>query len=309
MHSFLTCGVAARELAEYPQWVAWEYREQKKKKAPINPHTWQDASPIDRSTWGTYDEALAAAGRNEQVGFVFSADDPFTGIDLDDCVIDGEVLPWAVEIVESLNSYTEISPSGTGLKIWIKGRKPGDKCRTGDIEIYDEDRFFTFTGRVFHNRSIEDCQDQLEHLYHKLFPPEQESHGINTGGGGSGFSGEDVQLLEKARNANGTGKLFRRLYDQGDTSMYRYDDSKADMALCGFLAYWTGRNAERMDLLFRGSKLYRKKWDERRGNSTYGERTIALAIKNCRNVYDTQYKGKVKDDIHRMLEGCYELVV
>jgi putative DNA primase/helicase len=299
---------ALEELAAYRQWVAWEYRKQNTQKAPINPHTWRDASPTDSSTWATYDEALFCAGGNEQVGFVFSADDPFTGIDLDDCIDQGEVAPWAVEIVEALHSYTEISPSGTGLKIWVRGRKPRDKCRTGNIEIYDQERFFTFTGKQFGSESkIQERQGQLERLYQSLFPQKESQKDLHGRvDGGDGFSGKDADLIEKAR----ANSKFSRLYDLGDTSMHSYDHSRADLALCGMLAYWTGRDAERMDQLFRASKLMRRKWDERRGNSTYGERTIARAIKNCDKVYNpTNYKSVVKDDIHRMLEGCFELVV
>ncbi len=110
------------ELSEYHQWVAWEYSRDKKKKTPINPHNWMSASPTDSSTWGSYDEAVAASDR-EQVGFVFSESDPFVGVDLDGCIDleTGEVAPWADEIVKALDSYTELSPSGTGLKIWAKG--------------------------------------------------------------------------------------------------------------------------------------------------------------------------------------------
>jgi putative DNA primase/helicase len=302
-------GTAAlQELIEHRQWVAWEYREQGKRKVPINPHTWRDASPTDSSTWGAYDEALFCAGNNAQVGFVFSPEDGFCGIDLDNCIDRGEVAPWALEIVEALDSYTEVSPSETGLKIWVRGRKPGVKCRTGNVEIYDKTRFFTFTGRVFHRGSIEDRQIELERLYYRLFP-EQEHQTINTVVVGSGFNGEDAELLEKARTANTTGKLFARLYDLGDTSMYSYDESRADLALCGMLAYWTGRDDERMDRLFRSSKLMRKKWDERRVNSTYGDNTIAKAIKGCRNVYDPNYKAVVNEDVREILEGCLDLVV
>src|SRR5215218_5618446 len=90
---------ALEELAGYRQWVAWEYRKQNTQKAPINPHTWRDASPTDSSTWGNHDEALFCAGSSSQVGFVFSPNDDFCGIDLDDCIEDGEVAPWALGIV------------------------------------------------------------------------------------------------------------------------------------------------------------------------------------------------------------------
>src|SRR5215211_5737139 len=142
MQETTTKHEALEELTNYPQWIAWEHREQGKRKTPINPHTWRLADATNPATWSTYSEALFCAGEDAQVGFVFSEDDPFAGIDLDDCIVDGEVMPWALEIVRELDSYTEVSPSGTGLKIWVRAWKPGNKCRTGSMELYDKDRFF-----------------------------------------------------------------------------------------------------------------------------------------------------------------------
>jgi DNA-binding MarR family transcriptional regulator len=303
--------VALDELKEYDQWVAWDYRG--KRKIPIDPHTRLAADTTNPDTWGSYEEALAAAGSSGRVGFVFSGFDPFTGIDLDDCVDGDGVAPWALEIVKLLDSYTEVSPSGTGLKVWVRASKPSnDRCRVqvedGQLEVYDRDRFFTFTGWQFEGYAIAERQEQLERLYYRLFPA-TEHQGINTVVGGRGFNGEDTELLDKARNAT-TGKRFIALYDHGDTSKYSGDASRADLALCGFLAYWTACDAERMDRLFQGSKLMRTKWNERRGNSTYGEQTIAVAIKNCANVYDPgTYKAAVQDDIRLRLAGCIELAL
>ncbi len=294
---------ALAQLAEYRQWVGWEYREQRTRKVPINPHTWRDASTTDAGTWGTYEEAKSAGNK---VGFVFSELDPFTGIDLDDCVEDGEVLEWAMEIVLLLDSYTELSPSSTGLKVWVKGSKPGTRCRSGSIEVYDRNRFFAFTGRAFHRGSIEDRQEQLERLYRTVFP-EAEQQGINTFVAGGGFAGEDEELLSKARSSSAK---VRRLYDNGDTFVVGGDHSKADNLLCWHLAFWTGHDAERMDRLFRASKLMRPKWDERRGNSTYGDDTIAYAVKTQPSSYDpVSYKAAADEDIHRILAGCMEVAV
>lgn len=294
---------ALEQLAEYRQWVGWEYREQRKRKAPINPHTWRDADTTDPATWGTYEEAKSAGNK---VGFVFCELDPFTGIDLDDCVEDGEVLPWAMEIVKALDSYTEISPSNTGLKIWVRGSKPGEKCRSGSIEVYDRNRFFTFTGRTFHKGSVEDRQEELDRFYSQVFPA-TEHRGINTVVAGGGFAGEDEELLSKARSSSAK---VRGLYDSGDVGICRGDHSKADNLLCWHLAFWTGHDAERMDRLFRASRLMRPKWDERRGNSTYGDDTIAHAIKTQPNSYDPKnYKAEVKDDIRGVLDGCMEVAV
>jgi hypothetical protein len=88
----------------------------------------------------------------------------------------------------------------------------------------------------------------------------------------------DEELIRRALAAK-NGEKFRRLW-AGDTTGYQNDDSRADLALCGLLAYWTGSDPSRIDRLFRKSKLMRPKWDERRGHGTYGQHTIAVALAN-----------------------------
>ena len=287
-------------LAVRPQWVCW--RREGKRKAPYNPVTGRKASTTDPSTWGTYEEARAAENDYDGIGFVLSADDPFTFVDLDHCIEDGEVLPWTVEVVESLRSYTEVSPSDTGLHILVRGTKAGTYCRVGSIEIYDRNRFFTFTGKAFDGEKIEDRQEELDGLYRGLFGERERSESIST----VVVDRTDEELLERARNASGK---VRRLYD-GDTSVCGGDRSRADNLLCWHLAFWFGKDAERIDRLFRGSNLMRPKWDERRGNSTYGEWTISHAIKTQPNTYDPKnYRVEVKDDIRQILEGCSQVAV
>ena len=115
----------------------------------------------------------------------------------------------------------------------------------------------------------------------------------------------DAELLAKARNANGTGETFKKLYDEGSL-VGKGSQSEADLQLCGMLAYWTGCDPNRMDRLFRNSKLMRPKWDEKRGESTYGKNTIALAISNCREIYDPNYEGKAPDTVQKFLAECEE---
>ena len=98
---------------------------------------------------------------------------------------------------------------------------------------------------------------------------------------GAKLSDERVfDLAKRGKN----GALFTRLWN-GDSSDFGGDQSRADMELCGLLAFYTGRNAVQMDNLFRSSLLYREKWDEKRGALTYGEKTIEEAIKNCSVCY------------------------
>ena len=143
------------ELRLLDQWVAWrwEWRGDKWTKVPLSPATGRRASSTDRDTWDTFAEAwsYARSRRLPGIGFVFSPDDPYAGVDLDKCrdPESGEVADWAREIVALLDSYTEISPSGTGLKVIVRGALPPGRRREGAIEMYDRGRFFTLTGHRY----------------------------------------------------------------------------------------------------------------------------------------------------------------
>lgn len=136
-----------------PQWVNWRYAWDGKKwtKHPHNPRTGRKASSTDLLTWSSFEDVLAAyeTGEYDGVGFVFCSADPYVGVDLDGCVDSetGKVGPWAVQIIEGLNSYTELSPSGHGVHIIANGKIPHGG-RRGPVEMYSQDRFFTFSGHV-----------------------------------------------------------------------------------------------------------------------------------------------------------------
>lgn len=163
-----------------PAWVVWRYENGT--KVPYSAKTGHKASSTRESTWTTFDVAVrvAAAKDFDGVGFVFSEDDPFTGIDLDDCRDDtGELAAWAIEIVEAMNSYTEVSPSGHGLKIWVEGSVPSAvklPYETGKIEIYSIARYFTVTGQHLDGTPLEirNANGALTALYEKLKPPKAE---------------------------------------------------------------------------------------------------------------------------------------
>lgn len=138
------------ELTEREQWVGWE-----DVKIPINVRTGNAASSTDPDTWSPFKEVREAvlSGKYKGVGFVLTEDDSYTIIDLDH-VIDpktGEIEPWAQAIIDRMDSYTEISQSGTGIHIIIRGKKPGDKCKRkdGQVEIYDHARYFALTGNLW----------------------------------------------------------------------------------------------------------------------------------------------------------------
>jgi putative DNA primase/helicase len=138
-----------KELKVRPQWVVWKVVGEKPDKVPYSATTGRRASSTDLMTWSTFAETLEAYenGNYAGLGFVFSSGDPYTGVDLDNCVDEnGEIAVWALEIARYFDSYTELSATGTGLHVNVRGDVPNR--RKGDIEVYSSKRFFTVTGHV-----------------------------------------------------------------------------------------------------------------------------------------------------------------
>ncbi len=275
-------------LTKRPQWILWkaEYIQDKDKvsKIPINPMNYRNASSTDPGTWTSFNEAMSALRSGYGLGFVLAADDGLTGIDIDKCITDGTIEPWAQDIINSLNSYTEISPSGTGIRIFAEGDwQPGGN-RKGQLEVYTQGRFLTITGNYLEGTplTVERRQDALDALHKQYFSNIKLvdiSQQIVTP-----VSLSDSELIRIAKKSK-QGAEFTRLR-AGDWQGAYESQSQADQAFCNMLAFWTGKNAAQMDLMFRNSGLYRAKWDEMRGAQTYGAMTIAKAIADTRNVFE-----------------------
>ena len=130
-----------------PQWVLSEEGTKRPLSVDGSP-----ASTTDPTTWGSCEE-ISEALRNDRIdgglGFVFTRNDPYAGIDLDRCrdADTGKIDSWAMEIVASLNSYTEASISGTGLHVIVRAKLPGNRNRKGNTELYDTGRYFIVTGQ------------------------------------------------------------------------------------------------------------------------------------------------------------------
>jgi len=156
------------ELFPLPQWVMWqkEFRNGKQTKVPYNPNACDiRASVKDPQTWATFytckEKLESNQGKFDGIGFVFTATDPFCGIDLDKCrnPETGEIEEWANEIIKEVGSYTEISPSGTGVHILIKGELPPGRRRKDKVEMYDRGRYFCMTGDRYSNKKwLSYCQ-------------------------------------------------------------------------------------------------------------------------------------------------------
>jgi len=273
------------EIAPLRQWVAWRWEERSGKptKPPYNARTGDYADSTDPLTWSSLDEALDAGEHYDGIGFVLTDGDPYAGIDLDKCrdAQTGVVESWAREIVEALNSYTEVTPSGTGLRVFVRGVLPPGGRKRGHIELYDRARYLTVTGQHVAGmpRAIEDRTDALRALHAKIFPPMATASPM--AGEVTPVDVDDEDLIQRAETAR-NGDRFFRLW-RGE--ILGASHSEADLALCNHLAFWTGRDASRMDRLFRRSGLMRPKWDERHGAQTYGAMTIAKAIASCGETY------------------------
>lgn len=275
-----------RELQARDQWVVWrsEVRADKPTKVPYNPATGRRAKADDPGTWTSFSAALQALanGRYSGLGFEFSSHDPICGIDLDRARDeDGAVLPWAQELLDLLppDCYTEISPSGRGLHVFLRGSKTHPRCRTdyggGAVEIYDHRRYFTVTGDLLSpgSRELVEAQEALDRICAQVFGPHRNAEGSVRPPTGD-IPASDDELLHHAF-ASQNGSRIEALWN-GDTGGYP-SPSEADLALCSHLWFWTGGDPARVDALFRRSGLMRPKWN-REG---YRRATIARAAEGA----------------------------
>jgi putative DNA primase/helicase len=277
------------ELTKRDQWVSWKYgamENGRRPKKPMKPATGYSASVIDPTTWGTYDQAEEAVVRFQLdgVGFVFMGSDSLVGVDIDDCrdPTSGKVSDEAMQLVQAVDSYTEVSPSGTGLHIIAKGTLPRAGCNKNGYEIYSGKHYVTITGDHLAGTPTEvlDRTDSVGAEFHRLFGSEVSDRGAETP---PARLSSDDQVLKKARNAR-NHQTFDQLWEGHWEDRYP-SRSEADMALCGMLAYWCDNDEQQMDRLFRASGLMREKWDGNLSNhgKKYGEITIATAISSAKS--------------------------
>jgi len=296
------------ELKKLKQWVCWKIQVDEKgeqRKRPFSPELGAWCSTVDPPHWTTFRHAVEGARKFNclGIGFVFTREDPYVGIDLDACrdKNTGEFDSWAAELTASFNTYSEISPSGTGVKMICRGKLPGKGNRRGAVEMYEYARYFTITGRIVGNsKTIGECQRQIDDLYQKyiaIAPEENYQQPQSEAVPEAIRAIPDDRLLAIAKNA-ANGKKFSDLWN-GSTAAHGEDDSAADLALCSLLAFYTGRDAARIDRLFRQSGLIRKKWDERHGAQTYGQKTIAKAIQSTNATYNPSSRfDELNDDLN-----------
>lgn len=236
----------------FAQWIVWKLEPRpgsKDTKVPYDPKTGQLASVTDPRTWGTYDDACRAFGYGgfSGIGFVLTDGDPFAFIDLDDTHGDGEAYARQHKIFSQFDSYSELSPSGRGLHIIVKGRLPHGR-RRAYIEIYSSERYMTMTGNVFHDAPIVERQDLLEVLFKEMGGPAA----THVYGQDQDEREPDDVIIQRASSA-ANGDKFSKLWI-GDYQSFYPSQSEADFALVDILAYYT-QNKAQIARLFRASAL------------------------------------------------------
>lgn len=276
------------ELKNTPHWILWrsEVRNGKKTKVPYQING-EMAQSNNKRSWSTFPTIIKfyEQGGYDGIGFMFSKDDPFVGIDIDHCIQEGALTDLAEDVIEILNSYTEYSPSGDGIHIIAKGTLPLKGPGTGrknvdlGLEVYRHGRYFTFTGDCLEKKSVEDRTEELKVLFNKYLKekpkPEKKQNATS-------FERADITSLSNA-------ELWERMFDSKSGAaikdlfqgmLINGDHSSTDMALCNHLAFWTDKDSAKMDSMFRESSLLREKWDKPHSSDgrTYGQMTIDTAI-------------------------------
>jgi hypothetical protein len=276
------------EIQELDIWVGWKHEKRVRRdgsvyrtKAPYNVRTRKYAKSNLPASWSSFDVVRAAHHRDDYDGIGCCVVANYVGGDLDGCLHNGIIEPWARKIVDELDSYTEISPSNEGLRIIVKGELPdgrrqldfGDRPHHG-AAFYEAGgpRFLTITGnRIGNVTTIAERTAELARIHARLFPrepPKRKSH-AKTKTGASVSDDELIARASKARN----GARFQRLWEghwEGDYPT----QSEADLALCTILSFWCTRDPVRMDRLFRRCGLMREKWNR----DEYRDMTIRKAI-------------------------------
>jgi hypothetical protein len=267
-------------------------------KLPMSPLTGQVCNAHDSTQWVTADQACATAsawGAGFGVAFVFTEQDPFFFIDLDNCFDGTNWTPVAQKLASLFaGAAMEISQSGKGMHIFGTGHAPahGKKNVPLGLEFYTELRFVALTGIGAVGNAATDHTVALHSITAEYFPP-----GANTGADGDFTLSDapveewrgptdDADLIRRALMSRSAASAFggrasfkdlwecntealSQAYPDGNGRMY--DASQADAALASHLAFWTGRHGERMKSLMLQSALVRDKWHR----DDYLPRTIA----------------------------------
>ena len=285
-----------KNLQENAEWCVWkrEIRGGKPTKVPYNPHTGERAETNNPATFGPFELADERYMTEDYDGVGIRVSNGFSAVDIDHCVENGVLSDLALSIINKLKSYTEYSPSKSGVRIIFKTRSDYQydsgtyylKNPRNGVEVYvcgATNRFVTITGNTVYGYPVRDVTDELQPVLDEyMVRPVKQRTAAAPAVDTPALSLSDEQILLKA-SAN---SKFRALFE-GDLTDYNNDHSSADLALCNILAFWTGKDPDAIDRLFRKSALFRDKWLR----DDYRTATITMAIADCHEVYNPGTKA------------------
>ena len=274
------------ELRQVSQWICWRYVAQdgdkKPDKQPVNPWNLHNAGVHWPNTWSTFAHAYMTYSVYRQrgiagIGFVLTADDPFVGLDLDNCLRDEFITSTAYAVISQLATYTEVSPSGKGLRALVKNSDFTANHKRAEIEIYSHGRFLTFTGQHYPATPKEIRQVESTELQ-RLFPDRAEEPAvIRTVNRHASQSEKPDELWERIFQHDQYGEAHRQRF-LGNTSVDQGDHSLAVIRLLNCLARWTDGDSSQMRAMMLLSPLANEKWFSKRGKGDWLDYQIRDAI-------------------------------
>lgn len=270
----------------------WQSERNKYTKIPHNAADDSLAKTNDPQTWSDFETALNAMQKYQRDGLSFFFANGYVGLDLDnvagelDKFKDGD---WENDVAVAVlftDSYVEISQSGHGIHAIMRGEIHGDRRRKKDVELYQEGRFFALTGNCIHkvNETTKMQQVRMDRMYDYYFQdigPAKETLNTDVPELNNLQVGEIIRRAESSKN----GARFKA-FMQGGWEPFYDSQSEADLAFANDLAFWTGRDFNKMDEIFRNSSLIRQKYDEKHGKTTYGVALLNKAINETTNTFN-----------------------
>mgnify|MGYP000952643638 FL=1 len=289
----------AIDIKENGRFCLWRYEEQNGRttKVPYRVNG-KRASSKNIRHFASFTEVLKVAAPYDGIGMgVFS---PFAAVDIDDCVKDGKLSGLAEDVIHTLDSYTEYSPSGKGVHIIVKVKDfTFDKSRYYinnrkiGLEVYvpgATNRFVTLTGNTIHQTEPAYRDEELQLALDRYMKRDELSSPQRTV---PCSYLEDESVIRKAQKSRQKAK-FLKLW-QGNISGYA-SPSEADLALCSMLAFWCGGDMEQMDRIFRQSGLMRDKWER----DDYRKSTFERAVNSCTSFYKPARITYAADDFNNI---------
>lgn len=293
------------ELKNLKQWciykLVWDEKRKKHTKVPYNAYTGYKAKSNDEETWSDYQTAVSSIETYKATGIGFFFKPPYFGIDIDNAeaeiqrYLSGDLEQNMIyEFIENMKSYSEFSQSGTGIHIIAKGELPEGRRRKGDVEMYSDGRFFVMTGNSAseYTNISKPSKTSVKRLYERYVADTkiiQFKENKLIEGTVDLPTNEIISRAIKSKQ----GARFKVFMEGGWESFYD-SQSEADLAFANDLAFWTGRDYEKMDEIFRESAMYRQKFDNKHGSKTYGQALLDKAIHETQSVYNPKRKTDFK---------------